>query len=166
MAATAKATKEAGDRIRSRGEIGFNHTAGRLIALGRGAITGLRGEIELGQRKRTEGSVLEGITVTDNSVEPSSRTDVTNKLAIGASTATTSVMVNALYVFELGWVRPYVGLGIGWARHKVKMNGDHASIGQVEIDIPQSAREVSVTAYQTMAGVLYDVSKRSKLRIG
>ena len=75
-------------------------------------------------------------------------------------------MINALYVFQFGAIRPYVGLGIGLAQHKSEIDGNRATVGSVNLDIPETSDNQTVTAYQSMAGFLYDVSQRVKLRIG
>ena len=58
MAGTENATRRIDDQITMSADLDATGSTGALIALGRGATTGLRAEIELGIRTSAEGRAL------------------------------------------------------------------------------------------------------------
>ncbi len=117
-------------------DLGTENGVGVLGALGYSLDIGLRGEVELGYRRfgldELEGDEVDGMFDT------------------------VSLMTNGFYDFDLGRLRPYVGGGVGAARH------------ELDIDLPQS-RETGATmvlAYQAMSGLGYSVSDSIDIHLG
>ena len=114
------------------GDVDMDAGFGLLAAMGYGADIGLRGEIELGYR--------------------GSDFDKLNGRAFEGDVRTWSLMANGIYAFEAGTVRPYFGIGLGLARHKVSSS--------------RASDSDTVFAYQGMAGVAYPLSETLELRGG
>ncbi len=121
---------------------------GLSAAFGWGAAIGPRGEIELGYRSADFDEVRGSPRVHD--------------AAYKGDVKTWSLMGNALYVFEAGGLRPYLGAGIGMARHKGTQDAQTA----FGYRWPHLTGSVTVFAYQAMAGVGYPMSDSTETRGG
>ena len=132
----------------SKGKIDLENSIGVLGAVGYGLSTNLRVEFEIGYRALDVDRVT--VTVDDgNSANEShsSKGDI----------RTLSVMANGYYAFGDGRIMPYIGGGLGIARHK----------GNYEEEPGDWLRgKDTVFAYQAMAGVGYGLSETTELRLG
>ena len=89
-----------------------------------------------------------------------------------------SLMANAIYTFDAGRVRPYVGGGLGFARHDVTIEAGFLEVAvsyddQDEQDASRSVRAIertsrddTVLAMQAMFGVSFPMSERLEARLG
>lgn len=134
---------------------------GALLAIGYGPSLGLRSEVEFGYRK-LDFDELDGGKLTGNGVDVS----VEGKLPYKGDVTTLSLMLNGVYAFEAGPVRPYLGLGVGMARHDATSDAQTATIGGVEYSLGKSSDDDIVFAYQFMGGVGYAMSESTEVRIG
>ena len=122
-----------------------------LVAAGYGASVGLRGELEIGRRSFSADRVKAVSRSTGEAIGESS-------FAAQGDWTALSAMVNGIYAFEAGGLRPYFGAGIGMARHELAV-------------APRGARETdsdtdTTFAYQAMVGVAYPVSESAEVRLG
>ena len=125
----------------STGDMEMKSGLGVLVAGGFESEFGLRGEIELGYRKLDIDKVTypgEGSSSVDGDV------------------STMSIMANGYYTFEVGPVRPYVGGGIGFARHE----------GTDATEAPETSGKDTLLAYQGMAGVSIPLTDTIEGRLG
>ena len=129
-----------GETYPFKGDIELESGMGLLIAVGAGDDVGLRGELELGYRKLDWGKFK-----LDDGGEFDANGDYT----------TLSFMANGVYAFAFeasDWMRPYVGVGLGLARHS-------ATDDTTDTDD-------TVFAYQGMAGVGFPLSEKMEARVG
>ena len=122
-----------GGGVSLRGDLKMDAGFGILVALGQGPEVGLRGEVEFGFRK----------------------TDIAEK-HLGGDVSTLSLMLNGIYAFEISRLRPYLGVGIGLARHDATLEAMSSRDSDDDI----------VLAYQAMAGIAYPVSETMEARLG
>ncbi len=121
------------------GELELDSSFGGLVALGRELGNGFRTELELGYREHDVDKAL-GVTAT-------------------GEMRTFSAMVNGIYDIPVdGRLRPYVGVGLGYAR--VKADGI-APVSTTAIDDTQDA-----FAAQALAGVELMISETVGLGVG
>lgn len=120
-----------------------------LAAFGYGGQTGERFEVELGYR-----------TVD---VERGTDSDVLPDIDYAADVTTWSLMGNTLYVFEMaGKANPYVGAGLGFARHEFTQKKQ--TIGLLQFS--ELSQKDTVFAYQAMVGLHVPVSETADVKIG
>ena len=124
---------------------GFGVTA----AVGYGAATGLRTEVELGWR-----------SIPYDKVDISFGDDTFDDVSVGGKVSMVTVMANGIYAFDAWEVRPYVGAGIGMAF----LNSTITSIGNISVG--KVSTRSSEIAYQALAGVAYPVSETAEVRVG
>ena len=131
------------------GDIELSDEPGFALAVGFETAGGQQLELEAARRT----SDIEGIRGLQlNSIPVPSGYRLTGDLK------TWSLMVNARQVFDLDPVRPYIGAGLGWARH----DGDAA----LSIRLPPPLQgatgaesgDDTVFAYQLMAGFEFDLA--------
>ena len=134
---------------------------GALVAIGYGASLGPRAEVEFGYRK-LDFDKLDGGKLTGNGVSVS----VEGELPFKGDITTLSLMLNGVYAFEAGPMRPYIGAGVGLARHDVSGDTQTATIGGVKFSIEGASEDDIVFAYQAMVGVGYEVSETTEVRLG
>lgn len=141
---------------------------GFLAAFGYGADIGLRGEIEFGYRKSDFDKVSGVITREDGG--PAERLD--GKRDYEGDVKTLSLMANGIFAFEAGRLRPYVGVGIGFAKHDATFGGleirDDDDDDDDIYDADRSSKSIddTVLAYQGMAGVSFPMSENTDVRLG
>ena len=124
---------------------GFGVTA----AVGYGAATGLRTEVELGWR-----------SIPYNKVNIRFGNIAFDDVSVGGKVSMVTVMANGIYAFDAWKVRPYVGAGIGMAF----LNSTITSIGNISVG--KVSTRSSEIAYQALAGVAYPVSETAEVRVG
>ena len=134
---------------------------GLLLAVGYGADVGLRGEVELGYRQ-ADFDKFDGLTIQGNGVNVS----VERELSVEGDVNTLSLMVNGFYTFETGKFRPYLGVGLGLARHDVTLVGWFSESDRFTDDSEKVSEDDVVFAYQGMAGVSYPMSENTEVRLG
>lgn len=150
---------------------------GVLLAVGYGAEVGLRGEIELGWRKA-------GFDKQKNAWFTSRvlNVDLEGKYPYEGDMTTLSLMGNGIFTTEAGSLRPYLGLGLGLARHRwsqagatYDLGGSNLSFGggsggSVPSGLVVTIRKASdhdiVFAYQALAGVGFVLSESTEARLG
>ena len=137
-------------------------SVGIVASLGYGADPGLRGEVELGYRnvglRRFDGfrvSRAEG-----------SEVEVEGEVLVAGDRTTTSLMVNGHLVFEAGRLRPYLGVGIGLARHVLTFDAQAFGSGVNSVGTRESSHEDTVVAYQGMVGISRPMSENAEARLG
>ena len=104
--------------------------------------------------------------------------DVLTAGQASGNTESLSLMANAIYTFDAGRVRPYVGGGLGFARHDVTIEAGFLEVAvsyddQDEQDASRSVRAIertsqadTVLAMQAMFGVSFPMSERLEARLG
>ena len=76
---------------------------------------------------------------------------------------TWSVTINARQLFEVGSVRPYIGGGLGFARHDGTLTLMSAALGIEEVE---ESGDDTVVAYQFMAGVEVPMAEEAQFFAG
>ena len=126
------------------GDFTMENSVGFLAAVGYDTGSGLQAEVEVGYR------ALDVDEIT-NQVDGGQRLpDISD---VDTEVETLSVMLNGYYVFGQGQVKPYLGGGVGFARHAVSGEG---------VD----DYDDSVLSYQAMAGVAFSLSESTEVRAG
>ena len=153
---------------------------GLLAAFGYGPEIGLRAESEIGFRKSVwvAGSKFHhSSTLTQTQAENASST-LTSYAGLSGNTKSLSLMANGIYTFDAGRLRPYVGVGLGIARHDVTLeaqsieitdtrtSGDEEESGSSTFEIERTSRDDTVLAMQAMFGVSFPMSERLEARLG
>ncbi len=124
--------------------------------------SGLRTELELGFR-RTEFDKLRKIEIRG----PARNAVDHVALPIDGRFTTISVMANAIYGTELAGFRPYVGGGVGLARHQAKIDSIAYEAGSELTAAPIGFSEnATVFAFQLMAGIGYPLSEQAEMWLG
>ena len=134
---------------------------GLLVAIGYGADVGLRGEVELGYRKAGLDK-FDGLTVRAEGESLS----LDGELSVDGDVNTMSLMANGIVAFEAWKLRPYIGVGIGLARHDGTFDEQTFTIGDTKYTTSKSSDDDIVIAYQGMAGVSYPMSEAAEVRLG
>lgn len=129
-----------------------------MAALGYSVAENLSVEIELGYRSFGF-SRFKGLTVSGGS-------PIAGALPIEGSVGTLSVMANGIFFGRLWQVRPYVGLGIGVARHTGKFDAQKFGSDDNAIDYPGASDTAFAVAYQVMAGIGYPLSDVAEIQVG
>lgn len=122
---------------------------GVSAAVGYGAATGLRTEVELGWR-----------SIPFDKVDIRFGDDTSADVSVGGKVSMVTVMANGIYAFDAWEVRPYVGAGIGMAF----LNSTITSIG--DVDVGKVSTRSTEVAYQALAGIAYPVSETAEVRLG
>ena len=135
---------------------------GLLFAYGFGTEDGLRGELEVGYRT-ADVDKLKGISAASGGVEVS---DEDFELGLDGDMTTLSLMGNGFYSFGEGQLRPYIGAGIGLARHDATIDEQTVTSEGEEYEIPELSGDDIVFAFQAMAGVGYAMSETTEVRLG
>ena len=87
--------------------IGIERAAAGIIRIGKGADNGFRGEIEFAARA--------------HDVEPGSHSILAGG-PLSGEVNTMSLMTNLVWAHRIGKLRPYIGGGLGFARHEVDIS--------------------------------------------
>ena len=128
--------------------------AGGLVGVGYVFSKRWRGEIELGYRSADMDQIDAWTGAYDN-----------DPIAVAGGFRTASVMLNAYYrLGDEGFV-PYLGAGLGVARHRVEAKSRTLEIGDVHGHFTFDGRE-TVLAWQAMAGVARSLAENVELRVG
>ena len=135
---------------------------GLLLAYGFGTEDGLRGELEVGYRK-ADLDGLKGISASSGGVEVSIEDF---EVGVDGDITTLSLMGNGIFTFGEGQLKPYIGAGLGLARHDGTVDGQTVTIEEGEIPIEETSGDDVVFAYQLMGGVGYEMSETTELRLG
>ncbi len=149
------ATVSASAALEAKSSFGFS------VAVGYGAAKGLRGEIELGYRK-FDFDKYKDISVTVGGT----RYAISGSFPVKGSMSTLSLMANGIYAFDLWRLRPYVGAGIGMARHTGTYAQQSFEINDTTYTVPKVSDDVIVVAYQALAGIAYPLSDSAEARLG
>lgn len=129
-----------------------------MAALGYGLAENLSVELELGYRSFSF-SRLKGLAVGGGS-------PIAGELPIEGSVGTLSLMANGIFSGRIWQVRPYVGVGIGVARHTGKFDAQTFGSGNDAIDYPGASDTAFAFAYQAMAGIGYPLSDAAEIQVG
>ena len=147
---------------------------GLLAAFGYGPEIGLRAESEIGFRKSvwvTDAKSHHSSTLTQTQIQA-------ENAGLSGNTKSLSLMANGIYTFDAGRLRPYVGVGLGIARHDVTLeaqsieititqtSGDEEESGSSTFEIERTSRDDTVLAMQAMFGVSFPMSERLEARLG
>jgi opacity protein-like surface antigen len=142
--------------IAADGDIELSDEMGFALAVGFETRGGQRVELEAAFRS----SDIEGASAVRLGQVP-----VPSGYRLTGDVDTWSLMVNARQVFDVGSFGPYVGGGLGFARH----DGTAAlAVLPLPLLLPgglmgEESGNDTVVAYQFMAGVEFDVTERAKL---
>ena len=129
-----------------------------MAALGYGVAENLSVELELGYRNFSF-SKFKGLTVSGGS-------SIDGKLPVEGSVNTLSLMANGVFSGRIWQVKPYIGVGIGVARHSGKFDAQTFGSGNDAIDYPGASDTAFAFAYQAMAGVGYPLSDAAEIQVG
>lgn len=129
-----------------------------MAALGYGVSENLSVELEFGYRNFGF-SKFEGVTVSGGS-------SIAGKLPIEGSISTLSLMANGIFSTRIWEVKPYVGAGIGVARHSGKFDEQTFGSGNDAIEYPGASDTAFAFAYQAMAGIGYPLSDATEIQVG
>ena len=123
-------------------ELSMKNSFGLTAAAGYEASPNLRAEVEVGYRKLDYDRVTK--VVHDGERGPDQQ--------IPGDHMTFSVLLNGYYVFdEMAGVKPYIGGGVGFARHSAKSD---------------TKENDTALSYQGMAGIGYGLSENLEIRFG
>ena len=75
-------------------------------------------------------------------------------------------MANGIFSQKVWRVKPYVGLGIGVARHSGKFGKQSVEVGGKDFIYDGASEDKFAFAYQAMAGVAYPLSDAVDARLG
>ena len=126
------------------GDIGWNMGFGGLAALGYGSDTGFRGDIEIGYRTAELERVFGATAANLGRV---AAVDLPS-----AKLATLSYMLSGTYVFDGDVVNPYLGGGVGLAKHE--LDSDDGTIDDLTF------------AWQATAGIMVPLFEGMDFRLG
>lgn len=143
-------------------EVKWDAGFGLLFAYGFGTEDGLRGELEVGYRK-ADMDELNGLSAAADGVEVSVEDF---ELGVDGDVTTLSLMGNGIASFGAGQLRPYIGVGIGLARHDGTIDGQTVTLGGDELEIEELSGDDIVFAYQVMGGVGFEMSESTEVRLG
>ena len=135
-------------------DLGMESGAGGLGAVGYVFANRWRGEVELGYRSADMDHIDGWTGAYDN-----------DPILVAGGFRTLSVMANAYYRFADDGFVPYVGAGIGMARHRVEGKSRTIKIGDVSGHFTFEGRE-TVAAWQAMAGLARSMAENVELRLG
>ena len=142
----------------AEGEMGGS--VGVTAAVGYGAASGMRGEIELGWRRS-------GLSKLKNFRGTLGDGAFNFTVPAKGSVSTLSLMANGYFATDVWQVRPYAGFGLGMARHSVKLDSVTFSLDDNDVTVPLNLSESKyVFAYQAMVGVSIPLSDALDGRLG
>ena len=134
---------------------------GFTAAIGYGVPNGLRAELEFGYRS-SSWSKYEDLRATYGGETH----DLDDEDSEGDVT-TLSLMVNGTMVFDTSsGLSPYVGAGIGFAKHEVSGEEAEATVQGTTHELESFSEDDTVLAYQAMVGVTYPISENAEARLG
>ena len=131
---------------------------GATLAFGFGAAPGPSAEIEVGYRA-TDLAGLENVRVTSST---GATARIPGRVPGTGSLNTSSLMANGYYTFDVRAFRPYVGAGVGVARHE-RSSSEHFAGG---IYVPPISDDDVVFAYQLMLGLNWVLADNMEARAG
>lgn len=154
------------DEFRLSGDMAMDNGYGILGAVGYGwrfrPNTELRGEIEFGYRA-SDFDELKGLAMT----LPQEGLKIEfGDSEQGGDMRTMSLLANGSVSLGTGRLRPYVGLGVGIARHDVTMPRETFEVDGTTYEIPKISEDDIVFAYQAMGGVEFAAWEDMYLRVG
>ena len=134
---------------------------GAVLAVGYGSELGLRGEVEFGYRQ-FDLDKISGFRLAGNGIDVS----LGGEQPYQGDVNTLSLMANGIYAFEAGRMRPYVGIGVGLARHDVTEDSQTILVGDVPFAVEVSSSDDVVFAYQAIGGISFAMSETTEARLG
>ena len=75
-------------------------------------------------------------------------------------------MVNGIFSFGAGALQPYIGAGVGVARHDGTFDEQTLEAGGYAVRLAKTSDEDTVLAYQGMVGISYPLSETTEARLG
>ena len=132
---------------------------GATLAFGFGAAPGASAEIEVGYRA-ADLAGLENVRVRSST---GTTTRIPGRVRGTGSLNTSSLMVNGYYTFDVRAFRPYVGAGVGVARHE-RSSSAHSVPGRLYA--PSTSGDDVVFAYQLMLGLNWILADNMEARAG
>ena len=131
-------------------------------AVGYGWPGGLRIEAELGWR-RFETDRFSGLVIPDLYPPDSISID---DVSLDGSLNSLSLMANGVLSFAVDVVQPYLGVGLGVARHSLTWDETTISIAGVQLPFEGLSDDDVVLAFQAMLGVGYPISDHAEIHVG
>ena len=141
--------------VRLNGEFGLERGFGVAAAIGYETDSGWQLEAEVGHR----GVGIDGVRIDSGASAFFPGVDTVSVAADG-DVRSKSLMLNAYYTFDAPSLRPYLGAGLGLARHSAKLHGVEG-FPLINVEKRDTAR-----AYQLMAGIRHALTEDAELRIG
>ncbi|MCY4593149.1 MAG: porin family protein [Alphaproteobacteria bacterium] len=145
------------------GKVPLENGPGFVAAIGYETRSGLRAEIEIGYRTSSWDKfedlhlTYDGEEVLSDDLEAEAEGDLT----------TMSMMANGIYAFDASWsVRPYIGVGVGFAKHEVSVDDLIVTVDGAEYEFEDDSSDDTVFAYQVMVGFAYPFSEQAEARLG
>ena len=93
-------------------------------------------------------------------------TRIPGRVSGTGSLNTSSLMVNGYYTFDTRAFRPYVGAGVGLARHEWSNSGRLIPSPVGDIYLPSTSDDDVVFAYQLMLGLNWILADNMEARAG
>ena len=147
--------------LKLTGDIPLDGGPDFAVAVGHGASTGLRGEIELAYRP-SSWDKYENLNLTFEGDSIAS-----GDLEIGGDLETISLMANGIVAFNASWgLRPYLGAGLGFAQHDATEDAFTLTVAGNTHEFASSSSDDTVIAWQVMLGLTYPVSHSAEARFG
>lgn len=144
-------------------EMSMETGMGGLVAIGQMMPSGWQIELELGYR-RVSVDEMKGLSISG----PFLNQTFDGTFPAEGTWTTVSFMLNGFYSFEAGNLRPYLGGGLGLARHRTTLDDVAApleGIGNQE-DAFRGTFDDDVEAYQIMAGIGWRLFEKTTVRLG
>ena len=132
-----------------------------MAAAGYDVSESLSVELEFGYRN-FKFTKFKGLTVKGPTINGS----LDGTLPVKGSLSTLSLMANGIFSQKVWRVKPYVGLGIGVARHSGKFGKQSVEVGGEDFIYDGASEDKFAFAYQAMAGVAYPLSDAVDARLG
>ena len=132
-----------------------------MAALGYDVSENLGVELEFGYRSFGF-SKFKGLDVSG----PDGSVSFDGKLPIKGSIKTLSLMANGIFSAKVWEVKPYVGAGIGVARHSGKYDKQTFQIGDEPYTYNGASDTAFSFAYQAIVGVGYPISDGAEIQAG
>lgn len=141
------------------GDIELDDGIGFALALGRHVTDEVSVEVEAAYRA-FDVSGASGVTLGG----------APQTIGLSGEVDTWTLMVNGRYEMGLGFASPYLGAGLGLARHDGDLTVTHSSLGAF-LRVPglttlSSSGDDTVFAYQLLAGVGFEVGPNMDLIVG
>ena len=132
-----------------------------MAALGYSVSENLGVELELGYRNFSFDK-FNGFTFSAGGTSVS----IDVKLPVKGSISTLSLMANGVFSAEVWEVKPYVGAGVGVARHSGKYDRQNFTVNGDNYTYTGASDTAFSFAYQAMAGVGYPLSDAAEIQAG